>query len=423
MLYKILFPTGASLFLFFSVFLMGCEDSGIVGSEIGTPDAEIQSMVVDVTGFEVVSENGFSGKLSYSATGRVNDPVYGDVTASTLLKPALTAVGLDSILLDTHTMQLRVVLDSERYGLADPAPSGFAVYEAGSLWRGNELYVNEPVPSDISRELGSFTLMTEDTAIVPLDPLWVEAFAAFFNDTSDTRSERYKQEFRGLSIAPVNVTDQMRFFRYDAAIDDSLNLGSTRFEIVGPDSAGTDSVYATISPLDWGASIDRTPATEAPEGGVVLLNTFESVIKTTLDIDPAQFEGKEIVNAQLTLHVKAEEDDLLRPDITTIRVHRVEELPGNLGEYLFTTTPQFAATAVRDEDDETLVYFNINLTGLVFDELYGDSGEGALEQPVLYISIQANNGKLYSATLVDETGPEEKRPRLTVTYIETNQEN
>lgn len=417
MVHKIQLFAGTLLLLLFSLSIFGCEDSGIVGSEIGAPDAEIQSMVIGVSGFEVVSENGYAGKLSYSSAGQVNDPVYGDVTASTLLKPALTAVGLDSILTDFHTMRLRAVFDSERYGLEDPAPSGYAIYEAGNLWRGNELYVNEPVQADLSRELGAFTLMVEDTAIVPLDPMWVEEFAAFFNDTSDTRSERYKQEFRGLSVVPVAVADQMRFFRYESAANDTLNLGSTRFEIVGPDSAGTDSVFATISPLDWGASVVRTPPAESPDGGVVLLNTFESVIKTTLDMDPADFEGKEIVNAQLTFHIKTEDDDLLRPEVTTIRVHRVEEeLNETLGEYLFTNTPQFAATAVRDEDDDTLVYFNINLTGLVFDELYGDS-----ETPTLYISIQANNGKIYSATLVDETGPEEKRPKLTVTYIETEQ--
>lgn len=407
---SLLFLTAA---LFIALFFTGCEDSGIVGSQIGDPDGEVQSMVIGVSGFEILSENSYAGKLSYSSAGLVNDPVYGEVAASTLIKPALSAVGLDSIY-DNYTVRLRIVMDSERYGLEEPGFSDFSVYEAGELWRGNQLFVNDPVPPNLAREIGSFSIMKEDTAIVPLDPAWVTEFAAFFNDTSDTRADRYRNEFPGLMVVPMNVTDQLRFLRYEAAADDSLNLGSTRFEIVGPDSVGQDSVFATVSPLDWGTSMTRTPPAQQPENGVPLISTFESVIKTSLAIDPGMFDGKEIVNAQLTLHLKTDEDALVRPGVTTIRVHRIETLSTALGEYLFTETPQYAASLQLDEDDDTVAYFNINLTGLVLDELYGET-----ETPDLYFSIQSNNGKIYSATLFDETAPEEKRPSLTVTYIET----
>ena len=382
---------------------MGCEDSGSVGGALSPQDDNLEVKKVDVTNIEVLNEVGYSGRLNNSASGYIEDPFFGTIEAATFLKPSIDTNLLPEI--DSNSnMRLQLVINPVLYGQDQRV--NYNIYQAGEIWRGNQMSYNETVNVNTTMLVGSFSARGEDTLTVDLSSAWVDMYRNFFNSESADRDSLYRYNFPGLAIVPAAQNQRVHFFRQQTASSDTLDLGVTQFLVDNP----ADSLSGEIPVMDWGTSMTRSNQPDR-EKSFVLHNTFETILKMELDLDPADFTGEEIVNAQLMLFENDEYTNLIpssfnRPAVRTMRAHAFVIEPDNIANDLFARTP--ALTATKDEDG----IYKLNLTDLVLSHLFGES-----DIPALYFSIQTNNGILLSTEIYNQNGPADKTPRLVITTL------
>mgnify|MGYP006273172853 CR=1 FL=1 len=402
------------LALFFSI--SSCDNEGIVGGNLTEGEEQIESTTIPVTDLSIVSDNGFAGQLSYSAMGVVNDPAYGTINSSTLLKPSISQSEIES-LPDSLSLKLVLALSSEKYG-DTTSTSQYELYEINERWRGREIQYNNPVSVNRGNLIGSFQLADEDTLVVSLSEMYNERFRSFFNDTTAQRDSTYRFEFPGFALVPAEQNSKIDFVRYQQAIageqaaDDTTDVPFTRFIVTTPE----DSTVATLPVLDHGNSMTRTdePATS---DGLILHNTMENILNINFDIDPDDFRGKEIVNAQLIFNSDSGPREMAplnfgRLDNEFLRGHNFETEPLSLHSEIFARQ----AVVGADIDDEEDIY-RINLTQYIIDLIYGED-----EATPLYITNQGNNGQYISTTLKGPDAAESERPRLIITTINPDNE-
>ncbi|WP_340103450.1 DUF4270 family protein [Rhodohalobacter sp. 8-1] len=391
------------LALFLSI--SSCENEGIVGGELTDGEERVATTTYAVDGLSIVSDNGFSGQLAYSAMGIVNDPVYGTVTSSSLLKPSITQAEIDSF---SDTYSLNIVLQFNPRGYGDTtSTSQYNIYEIDERWRGREIQYNNPVAIDESTLIGSFQVSDEDSLKVPVSASFTERFREFFNDSTAMRDSLYRFQFPGLAIVPAEQNTKIDFLRHQRAVDDTSSTPVTRFIVEN----AQDSLVATLPVLDHGNSMSRTNIPDNTDG-FVLHNTMENILRVDFDFESEQFAGKEIVNAQLVFNVDPGPQNtapmgFTRLENNFLRGHTFETDPLSLHSEIFVRQATVGATL--DEDDDV---YRITITQYLIDQIYGQS-----DSTPLYITNQANNGLYVSTKLLGTDAPENVRPRLIITTI------
>jgi len=392
------------LALFFSI--ASCDNEGIVGGELTSGEDRVETSTFAIDDISVVSDNGFSGLLSYSGIGIVNDPVYGTITSSGLLKPSITQAEIDNFS-ENFSLKLMLHFNAARYG-DTTGTSQYNIYEINERWRGEEIQYNDPVSVDQSTLIGTFQVSDEDSVKVPVSQAFNQKYRQFFNDTTALRDSTYRFEFPGLAIVPAGQNTKIDFLRHQEAADDTSNTPVTRFLVENQQ----DSLIATMPVIDHGNSMTRTNAPENTDG-LVLHNTMENILNVNIDIPADEFLGREVVNAQLIFNVDTTPEDMApmifrRLDNEFIRGHIFETDPLSLHSEIFARQASVGATL----DDEDNVY-RVALTQFVIDRLYGE-GETS---PPLYITNQGNNGLYVSTTFYGPDAAENLRPRLIITTI------
>jgi len=394
------------LVLFISI--SACDNEGIVGEGLNPSGERVQTTTYPLSDIEIIEGNGFSGQLAQTALGRVDDPYFGTVSASALLKPSINPDGLDEF--ETN-QNLRLVLEfnSLKYG-DENSTSEYSLYEINQRWRGREITYNSPVSYDEATLVGTFQVGSESSVEVDLSDEWVSRYRNFFNSSDAQRDSLYRFEFPGLAIVPSDQNNKVDFLRHQVADEDTTENNITRFLIENEQ----DSVIATVPLLDFGTSFERTSMPETDD--IILHNTLEQILKVNMDFDQSEFAGKEIVNAQLVFDINTAPAETSppgfnRPQTEQIRAHYFSSEPLNISSELFSTSA-YAGT-VRDSDAQQ---FRINVSSYFIDNMFGD-----LDLTPLYISNQLVNGLLYPLALHGTNAPENQRPRLIITTI--NPEN
>ena len=396
------------LTLFFSI--SSCDNEGVVGGELTRGEDRVETTTFTVNNVEILQDNGFSGLLSYSGMGIVNDPVYGTVTSSSLLKPSITQAEID-IFSENFSLKLMLHFNPDRYG-DTTSTSQYNIYEINERWRGQEIRYNDPVSIDQSTLIGSFQVSNEDSVKVPVSDAFNEKYRRFFNDTTALRDSLYRFEFPGIAVVPADQNSKIDFLRHQGAVEDTSVTGVTRFLVENQ----TDSLIASMPVIDQGNSMSRTNIPENPDG-LILHNTMENILNVSIDLSAGDFDGKEVVNAQLIFNVNNAPGEMAplgfrRMDNQFVRGHVFETEPLSIHSEIFTRQASVAATL----DDEDNVY-RVTLTQYIIDSLYGE-GETS---PPLYITNQGNNGLYVSTTLFGPDAAENLRPRLIISTI--NPEN
>ncbi|MFO7845589.1 MAG: hypothetical protein R6V27_03435 [Balneolaceae bacterium] len=388
-------------------FLVSCESDGVVGEELSPDGEQVETNTYPVTNIEEVSDNGFSGSLNNSAMGIVQDPVYGTITSSTLMKPSISKQnsGIDVFPAD-YSLKMMLQLNSQKYG-NEASASSYKIYEINQRWRGNEIRYNNPVSVDRSVEVGSFQVTDEDSVEVSLNQPFVDRYREFFNDTTAQRDSLYRFEFPGLAIVPEDGNEKIDFVRHRFATDDTTETAVSRFFVENEQ----DSLIANLSAIDWGSSMERSDVPETDEG-LVLHNTMEQILKIEFDLDPKDFEGVEIVNAQLILNPDPGPDAVtpsgfVRPENNLIRGHAFPSEPLSLHSEIFS---QQASVGTNLNEDEEV--YSLNVTQFIIDQLYGSN-----ELTPLYFTNQQNNGLYVSTKLFGNEAAENVRPRLIITTL------
>ena len=211
----------AAFLLLITVFLTSaCEEPGPVGEDIISDRDPVKSQTVYIQDYSVLEGNSFSGRLASTAAGYFEDPVYGTMKSTALLKPSISTSEVDSIGLQ-DTLSLQLIFEDVVYG-DSLATSSYEIYEAGQIWRGAELRYNQEIPIDMASKVAEFQVQAgEDSIVVDLSRDFTMKFAQYFNaDTSLSSVKRdsiYIQNFRGLAIVPSESNQNIRFLKNERA--------------------------------------------------------------------------------------------------------------------------------------------------------------------------------------------------------------
>lgn len=396
--------TGFCLFLvvmIFTTILIGCENPGSVGGSYTDPGTEVRDTVFSVSDVQTDSFATFSGRLSFFSAGQFNDPLFGDITATSLLKPTLPNTGVSDSMESGSNMDLRLIVDSTAtsniYG-DTLSTAEFDLIEVDQIWRSRAWKLNDEIALS-QNTIGSFTIdEATDTVDVPLASEWVSRYRAFYNAISSNRDSLYVYDFHGLAVVPRNNS---KITPFDPSI--------TRFQIVSPDNDTSQ-----VSTSHWAFSLDRTNATPPPAGSSKAISTFEKVLKFDLNLSREDLGTANISKVELVFYQNndALESSLSgsakRPEVNNVSLYLSR--PQNMPEAISTGNP--IAQANYDEDEEAFRFDISQFTNSVLVD-------GIAEENSFYITIQSNNGIIASSLLHNDEAPEAKRPKMIVTYINT----
>jgi len=401
----------AAFLLLIIPLIVGCESPGSVGEGLGPDGSSVTTDEYSMTDITPVEENFFSGRLSNSAMGYIEDPVYGTLNAVAVLKPVISISAVDT-LVEGDTMTLRMVFNSSIYG-DEQSVSDYEIFELSEQWRGNELKYNEAAPIDFSSKVAEFQVADEDTVEVELSAEWMEKYSAYFNSNDANRDSLYTREFTGLAVVPAETNSRIRFLRHtpeDPEEDPSITefrVYTTEFD---EEEEQDVEVVNSLGLRDWGAYVVRSDE-PAYNSGYVLHNV-DRLMEVNLNLPNEDLQSKNIVNASLVFSIDRSDEQafssILRPDVETIRAHTFSTPPADLISEIFITPPRFGADINEDEE-----LFKVDVTQYVLDTVYGDVNAASL-----YFSAQAVNGILYSIKLHDNAAPQDRQPRLIITSVE-----
>lgn len=400
---------------------IGCESGGSVGNDIIPTDDGIDSQTIGFTEINSFSENTFAGRLTNTSLGYVNDPLYGKVESIALMKPVIIRGDLE-LILSEDSMQLQLEFKEEMIG-DRTVPSEFTIYEAGELWRGNQLRYNQQIEIDRSVVVGEFQMQNERSITVDLSAEWSRKFADFYNSQTADRDSLYRTSFPGLAIVPSQNNQSLRFLRIGTD-SENPDLAVTRFIVNSPveedededeeneedeDEEEADDGVTELGIRDWGASFLRSDIPEQTAG--YTLHNTETILEMIPNLTADQFSSRNIANATLVMTKNQNIDQFqpgferLSPDL--VQLHVFDEKPSDIMAEVFTRDPDF----FRINEDEEEVFL-VDITQYVLDRVYGEDSDEKL-----YLTTQIANGMLYTAQFYDLTAPEELRPRIVITFI------
>lgn len=381
------------------ILVSSCEDPGSVGSQyVNSPKLTFDTLSISQT--QLLSYDGYSGRLGFIPIGQYSDPLFGDITLNGLYKPVRNPPLPDSIdLADDFQMKLKVSLDSlESYG-DTLSQSSFSIYEVTSSWRSSALKISDQ--QQFGDLVGSFTVSNEKEIVVDLSQQWVDEYKAFYNSDAGNVDSTYNYEFGGLAIVNEQQNSKISFSRSDR----------TNFLFInGAASDTTDTLNVALR--DWGFTLNRSGENLSSDT-FPLHTTMESLLSITMPNAElkAQNETKNIIRADLLFY---EDQDLLtsnlpagnqRLDVASLKLHLKETIEP-IYEYQFGNV-EFTGIPVTSRE-----YYKINITNYVNDVIFG-------EQPFdeLILGIGSNSGAIRSTALFNTTAPEQFQPKIIITSL------
>lgn len=380
-------------FLGVTTLLAGCESPGSVGSGLSNSGADVEILrdtigVINTTGF-----NSYSGNYAYFSAGAYDDPLFGEMTATGLLRPSLPSAS--DTLEEGATMKMRIIFDWQHvYGdtLADQT---FDIYQIDEYWRGRVYKLMDTLQLDQSQKIASFTAGTNDSLDVVLDPEWVQNNYWSYAESDDADADSlYEEEEFGLALVP---TDRNKIIPLDAR--------STRFVIENPEA---DTFQ--VSTEQWAYYLSRENEPEHPEGSVTAYNMLENILSFRLDVSDMDVNGPSISNAELIFYENAAEmgPSVLgsvkrpRPGSPQLRLADPSQTPDNL----IAGNP--VANGVYSEEERA---FHFDVTGFMQSALIN----GVPEEQKFYLLLP-NNGTV-KTNLFHIDPASGNAPKLVITYL------
>ncbi len=398
----------AIILLFSFSLLNGCDTSGSVGDDIITEDGSTNTLNIDVDNITLLDTPTFSGRLQHTSVGLFEDPVYGTIESSAIIKPVISRAQVDTLTED-DSMLLKLIFNPTVYG-DENTVSEFDIYEVDEVWRGTQIRYGDEIPFNRQKRIGEVLVTAdEDTATVQLSDEWKEGFSEFFNSNAADRDSTYRHNFKGLAIVPSQNNEIIRFLKHSADEEED-EITSFLVRSTSEDEDGEEVVEDEIlDARDWASVFSRSNEPD-PEDSFIVHNT-NNVIRVKPDLPNDELSGKNIVNAQLFLYKNNGPENstpnVIRPTLTQVRAHIFDDQPEDVMAEIFTTNADFFT--INEEEEEL---FDINITQYILDEVYGNQ-----ENRELYITIQAVDGILYSTHLFD-TSDSTLNPKIVITTVE-----
>lgn len=381
--------------------LSGCENPGSVGSNLEGPAGEIDTDTLYVEGLQAVSPVSYSGKLNYFAGGQYADPLFGDVSTTTLLKPMLP---VDSVEMDGDTkVLLRLETEGSEYG-DTLASQDFDIYEITELWRGAALKANDQIQFDENNPVASFTVGDEDSLTVELSSEWVDKYRQY-SDTTNADS-LYKYNFFGLALSPQN-SGRVIPWAYT----------QTGFEIRNP---GKDTSGVLLN--QYGYTLERGGNSSIPQGSLPLYSTYEKVLNfSRLGVEDLEIKSSAISKVELVLYrnnealeqsLESEPRSVSRPDSSSLALHLADR--ANTPENIDPGVPPGNLSLVLGTFFESTNSYRFDITSMVRNILQNGTADGE----EFYVTLP-NNGILKQELIYGNSNqvPLEKRPKIIITAL------
>lgn len=397
--------TGLFLACLISLLVLGCETPGSVGEGIDEPDINVADTTILIPNTSVDSIDAYSGLSGSFSSGIFDDPLFGQVEATSLLKPSLLT--FDDDLGPDIVMKLRLVFDSEQFYGDSTSSADFEVIEMNDIWRGKAWrYSDEPpLPNSSmsSNTVGSFSVENQDSIEVTLSQDWVDKYRNIYNNSETSlRDSLYLAELFGLAIVPQNNAKIVPF-------------SSSNSEFVIEE----DNDTTIVSLRDWATSLNRTnQANGEPEETNLAYSTLEKMTSFRMDLTAEEFGTTvNISNVELVIPVDVETMDqslssssstATRPSTNLSELYLLD--PQILSESIGNSTP--LATGEFSTADSA---FHFNITELVNSTII----DGLDANQRFYITLNSDSGIIRSSLFFNETAAESKRPRLIITYIKS----
>ena len=384
--------------------LAGCESPGSVGSDLGESKADV---VVDtlsdnyITGITTRSFNYYSGNFQFFSAGEYEDPLFGNLRATGLIKPSLPTTAGDSLTQDSE-MSMRLIFDGSRVYGDSLAEQTYDLYEVNELWRGRAFKLYDDIQLDeLQGPISSFTVGVEDSIDVPLPQEWVDTYRAYA-DTANADS-LYEREVFGLALVPTGDSNKIV----------APNMSSTRFSIINPTEEDTFDVNSNR----WAYMLERG-GSSFPEGSVALHSTNEQILSFGLDLGSTDIRATDISKAELVLYqnnelmdqsMQSESPTSDRPAVQLAQLYLVnpDQLPDNI------TPGSPVANGFYSEDDEA---FHFSITSQIQSILLNDG----LSEDSEFVVTLGPNGIVRSSVIYTNDAPADKRPKLIITSLKNN---
>jgi len=391
------------LFLVVSVsgfLLTGCESPGSVGGSFTDPGTQVQDTVFAVNDVQTDSFTTFSGRLSFFSAGQFNDPLFGDLSVRSFIKPSLPGLTSDTLSSNVQ-MNLRLLIeDGSIYG-DTLSTAEYDLVEIDQIWRGRAVELNDEL--ELSQNLvGSFSVdESTDSLDVPLASEWVQRYRAYYNTISANRDSLYLYDFHGLALVPRN---QSKIIPFDPS--------RVRFVTI---DTGSDT--SRITPSQWAYTLNRSGSADASTGNSKAISTFEKVLKFDLDLSKEDIGTVNISKVELVFYqndqalqssISQSSSSARRPVVNSAGLYfsRPEDVPISLS-----TSSPISRAAYNAADGS----YRFDITGFTNGVLLDGTGD----EGSFYMTLQSNNGIISSSLLYNDQGPEKKRPKIIVTYINT----
>jgi hypothetical protein len=381
-----------------------CDDTPIVGGDLSPDDVAVHADTVLISSLSVVTSPSFSGNLTYVTTGRVEDPVFGNITATAMLRPSIAREAEVDTIGENAVARLSLNL-SNRYG-AESARGDYEIVELGRPWRSTS-WRYDSIPylarnPDMSRKVvGQFAITDADSITVRLSEEWTRKYREIFiNPSTSERDSLYRADLPGLAIVPAEGTEKM------------FSIQVSRAKLLIQSGDGMRDLSKDIS--NWAVSIEKEGPDEGAIGGSKpVFNTRGSMLKLDFELSEeslgtSNFSRVELVLYDDTLRMKSGVPaNFERPRSQTMGVFHLEPDQVN---FSIAAEPRFQATR-RDEDSS----YRMNLTTLANDQIrMGDDGRS------LYAVVGANDGR-FMPVLLSGTESTNRQPKLLITSISKQQ--
>lgn len=378
--------------------ITGCDNPGSVGADIpGSGGASVEVVEDTISIVADTTFNSYSGSFSYFSAGAFSDPLFGDLRATGMLKPALP--NNDSLEADAK-MKMRLLLSADDVYGDTLASQSFDVYEISEFWRARAYKLKDEIQLDKSRKIASFTVGTEDSMDVLLDQQWVQNSYLSYTLTDSTAAYEdslYDEQEFGLALVPTNSNKII-----------PLDARSTRFVIQNPETdtfeVGTDQSAYYLSRMNEPAP---------PEGSKPVHNMLERILSFGMDLSGVEANGPTISKAELIFYQNQQAMEqsisgtVQRPQPQSALLHFVdpEQTPANL----IPGNP--IASGTYSEEDHA---YHFDVTSVVRSGLIN----GLSESQKFYLTLP-NDGTVKSTLItVDPSSP--RAPKLIITYLKNS---
>ncbi len=401
--FNIWFAAGLSLLLV--TLISSCEDPGVVGSGFVETGAEVNLDTLKVDDFKV--ESGFpvfTGNKPYLSVGAYNDQLFGDLTATGVIKPVVSQ-SVDTLHPDASFGLELGISTANVYG-DTTSTTTVELVEMAEPWRGVAWKIDSDVPVS-DNVVATADINMEDSLVIDLPDSWYQKYREYFYENPNTRDSLYRYNFKGLALRPVDGNKIV-----------AINASKTSFVFQNPG----DTVKTELDISGWGYSLDRQNVPTLPDSLDRIYSTQENAVNFIFESDRETLGSENIARGEMVFDVDRERmrnslpGNHVRPtpDIMGLYLHDPKDLKYSLSTF---------NTAFEVQLDSVDYTFRFDLTRYVNQQLFVQPSSDRFIGALLSTNDMNENDGIIRSTVLSNPKARYTYPRLLLTFVNSDIES